>query len=157
MRIGVISDTHGSVYAIENAIKAARTVDAWIHLGDYYRDANLLGNTGVQVYAVKGNCDLTEDAPAEAVIEMGEIRIFIAHGHTYQVKSTLKRLANRAEELYCGAALYGHTHRPAYEMIGSLKLLNPGSPSQPRGGGRQGTFAVLTIDKGLITGEILTL
>lgn len=157
MRIGVISDTHGSVYAVESVLKAAGTVDAWIHLGDHYSDANLLRHTGAQVYAVKGNCDLMQGAPAEAVIELGEIRIFIAHGHTYQVKNTLSRLAYRAEELYCRAALYGHTHCPAYEMLGSLALLNPGSPSQPRGDGRRGTFAVLTIDKGLITGEILTL
>lgn len=44
MRIGVISDTHGSAFGIERAVRALPDVEAWIHLGDVVPDVRTLEN-----------------------------------------------------------------------------------------------------------------
>ena len=47
--------------------------------------------------------------------------------------------------------MYGHTHRPVYEEIGGVQLLNPGTA----GKGRRLTWALVTVfDNGGIICEI---
>lgn len=56
MRIGVISDTHGSAFGIERAVRALPDVEVWIHLGDVVPDVRTLEKrAGVPVYSVRGN------------------------------------------------------------------------------------------------------
>ena len=43
--------------------------------------------------------------------------------------------------------VFGHTHVPLCEYYGDALLINPGSPSRPRGGSKP-CFAVLTLQKG---------
>ena len=66
MKIGIISDTHGSMAAIRKVLATAPPVECWIHCGDYAMDANALHNMINQtVYAVSGNCDVMR-GPVEA-------------------------------------------------------------------------------------------
>lgn len=152
MRIGVISDTHGNVSAIRKVIRAAGEVDGWIHLGDNFTDAGFLGSD-VPVYAVGGNCDY--DGENELVIGLGGARVLITHGHFYGVRQSPQKLLYRAEELGCKAALFGHTHVPVLDEEGEILLLNPGSPSIPRGGSKR-SFALLYIDeKGNVDADLM--
>lgn len=143
MRIGVLSDTHGSALAVKKVMQAAGEVDAWIHLGDGFADIYLLGDD-VPVYAVGGNCDY--DGENELVIGLGGAKVFITHGHFYSVRQSPQRLLYRAEELGCKAALFGHTHVPMLDESGDILLLNPGSAYLPRGGSKR-SFALLYIDE----------
>ena len=169
-RIGVISDTHGSRLAIDACISAAGNVDGWFHLGDYASDAKYLRErSGKPVYTVFGNCDgasftsIEEHAfqlpqkriTAEAVVTVENARIFLCHGHTYDVDLAPYTLSYRAEELNCAAALYGHTHRGELSAFGPLLLLNPGSPSRPRGGSMP-TFAILEVDGSGVNARMVT-
>ncbi|MEA5060330.1 MAG: metallophosphoesterase [Clostridia bacterium] len=156
MRIAVVSDTHGDAWAIAACIRAAGAVDAWIHLGDYYMDAKSFATGGKPVVAVCGNMDALSAGPRERVVELGGKRIFLCHGHSYGVKLNLQRINLRARELECEAALFGHTHVPFLDEEGDILLLNPGSPSQPRGGSRR-SMGLLTIQGNALEGELLPL
>lgn len=46
----------------------------------------------------------------------------------------LEHLAQLAKMNGCKAALYGHTHVRRTEEVNGVYLMNPGSPSCPRGG-----------------------
>lgn len=153
MRIGVVADTHGDDFAITEVLKAAGKVDAWIHLGDNFRDGAGFSKNGAEVYAVAGNCDFFGNT--ERVICLDGVRIFACHGHTYGVNGGTARLGYRAEELDCAVALYGHTHVPDIDEGPDMLILNPGSPTKPRRGAPY-TFAVLTTDgKGGVDSEII--
>jgi len=171
MRIAVISDTHGSFAAIDRCILRAGDVDAWFHLGDYASDARYLRDkVNVPVYSVYGNCDggmgtacPEEIFPApqrenanERVVTIGGVRVFLCHGHDYDVDLAPFTLSYRAEELDCAAALYGHTHVSSLMQYGGLMMLNPGSPSRPRMG-RQPSFAIMQVLGGKVNASIITL
>lgn len=155
MRLGILSDTHGSKAAVRRAAEYAGKVDAWLHAGDITSDAEYLQEyTGLAVYAVAGNCDWEEE-PAERVLEFGGCRILLLHGHQYGVKYSLYRLSLHAQELGCQAAVYGHTHQSMLDKAGGLLLLNPGSPACPRG--CRPSCAVLAAENGRVNGEIIVL
>ena len=40
----------------------------------------------------------------------------------------------------------GHTHVPMVETAGHVTIINPGSCSQPRDGGREGSYAILDLE-----------
>ena len=65
MIVGVLSDTHGDVFAAEQAYRKLEEAEAWIFLGDGQREADWLEmESNKPVYRVKGNCD-AGDIPAE--------------------------------------------------------------------------------------------
>lgn len=130
--VTVVSDTHGNRSFLDELEQIFSESDYIVHLGDTSSDGNLLrkkfpGKTKV----LNGNCDcfykLGED---EIVLELEGIKIFACHGHEYSVKSTLTQLAQRAKELNCKIALYGHTHESRDDVIDGVTLLNPGSGSR---------------------------
>ncbi|MDY5512619.1 MAG: metallophosphoesterase [Eubacteriales bacterium] len=154
MRIAIVSDTHGDSYAIRRVIEQAGRVDAWIHLGDNTRDTEAFGKDGTPVYSVAGNCDFGGEK--ELRISLDGAEIFATHGHYYGVTAGTDRLAYRAEELGCNVALYGHTHIPKLDYDGKLYIINPGSPSCPRGGAPR-TFAILTAECGSLNAKMMQL
>ena len=93
---------------------------------------------------------------SERAVTVERARILLCHGHFYDVDMGAWTLAYRAEELSCQAALYGHTHRGELSAYGSLLILNPGSPSRPRGMSKP-SFAVLEIDGKDVNASIITL
>ena len=50
----------------------------------------------------------------------------------------LKQFADLPYDLVC----FGHTHVPFVERTGSVLVVNPGSPSQPRDRDRRGAYAI---------------
>ena len=72
------------------------------------------------------------------------------HGDRYGVKSSLSRLSYRAEELSCGCALFGHTHRAFSGYVGRALLINPGALMD-------GRYAVLNVEDGRVVPKLLRL
>ncbi|HWR19292.1 MAG TPA: metallophosphoesterase [Clostridia bacterium] len=155
MNVGVISDTHGSDYAIRRALNALPHMDAWIHLGDHASDSRALSTANVPVYAVRGNCDFDLSAEVERVIMLQGVRLFLTHGHKYGVKQNVQTVFYRAEEFLCSAVLFGHTHVPLVEAWGSILGINPGSAALPLRG--RPSVAKLTIEKGDVSAKIVLL
>ena len=127
MKIVIVSDTHGNWPVAAEAIRAEGSIDYLIFLGDYASDGRQLEKAlQVPSFIVRGNCDTFSDELEEQLIELGEWRFFICHGHRYNVKQTLQPLYYRGLELQADFVLYGHTHQAVYEE-GEVTLINPGA------------------------------
>ncbi|HWR30039.1 MAG TPA: YfcE family phosphodiesterase [Negativicutes bacterium] len=135
MRIGVIGDTHGDIHSIKQAVGAIGPVDLWMHTGDFFRDALVLGTfVDVPVTSVAGNCDGRVDAKADEFVEMAGYQIWLTHGHRHGVKQNLKDLRDWAQRYEADIVVFGHTHQPESIVEKGLLLFNPGSCSMPKRG-----------------------
>ena len=131
MKILVLSDSHGTLSSMENAVERERP-DYIFHLGDYQRDARKLEEfyPEIPLLSVPGNCDRPlPGEPLTLVREYGGVGILLTHGHAYGVKSGLLRMELAAREAGVQVALFGHTHHAVCEDLGGLWLMNPGASS----------------------------
>jgi putative phosphoesterase len=157
MRIGVLSDSHGSLRRAEQAVSLMGKIDLLLHAGDFYRDGLHLGRIfQVETKAVVGNCDRGTQGPVEEILEVADHRILLTHGHLYGVKFGLMRLYYRALEVEAGIVVFGHTHVPMAEEVEGVYFLNPGSVAYPRVKGKY-TCAVLEIAGPDYTAAIISL
>lgn len=140
MKILVLSDSHGSVWALRQAVAQEPGVSLVIHLGDGADDLAHAGDliAGRPVLQVRGNCDWHSQAPTRLITEEGGKRILLTHGHEQMVKYGDSLLRQTARENHVDIALYGHTHESVQQYDDGLYLCNPGSV-------RAGDYAVLEI------------
>ncbi len=151
-RIGVFSDTHGSIDHLESFIGRLGALDSVFHLGDYARDAKPLSDRlGTGFVAVRGNCDPWSEMPLATIVEWNGNRILLLHGHT--IKGTLA-LYYEALAQNCNCVIYGHSHIASIERKQGILIVNPGSLSIPRGG-QKSSCAVLSVIPGTVTAELL--
>lgn len=135
MRIGVISDTHGDLHAIERAVKMVGAVELWLHAGDHYQDSRKLQElTEAPVIAVLGNCDGSAAAKPDEFIDLPGCHIWLTHGHRYHIRDGRDDLRYWAKTFSAQVVVYGHTHIPDMFWDQDLLIFNPGSASRPRGG-----------------------
>jgi putative phosphoesterase len=133
--IGLISDTHRYTWIIEDAIKRLQNSDVIIHLGDNVQDVKEIAKYYKgPILNVKGNCDFAVDTPSEKVEIIGGKKVFMTHGHRYDVKYDLSRLRYRALELEADIVLFGHTHVSKIAYEDGIWFVNPGSPALSRDG-----------------------
>ncbi len=134
MKIGIISDTHGNIDKVVNEFKDS-DVNLILHLGDNSEDGIIIEKKlQREVIAVRGNCDFYDRKnPLERIIEIGDKKIFMTHGHEYNVKREMNTLYYRGKELEVDIVLFGHTHIPYLNIGEKLKIFNPGSTLLPRG------------------------
>ena len=97
-------------------------------------------------YEVRGNCDYDKSVPADRLITLGGLLIFMTHGDGYQVKLTTGPLRRAAAQRGADLVLFGHTHSPYYAYTDGIYLFNPGSISSPRVG--RPTYGLLVIEDG---------
>ena len=145
MRIGIMGDTHGDVFSMQQAIAEAGPVERWLHTGDFFRDSLLLATiVSVPVTAVAGNCDGRAEAKPDEFIEVAGYRLWLTHGHRYGVKNDLSELREWALLYEADVVVFGHTHQPFVGNESGLLFFNPGSPAMPRRG-RSRTCGVLEL------------
>ena len=144
MKILLVSDTHGMTERVTRVCEDHGNFDLILHLGDYQRDQDdIMLKTGITVKGVAGNCDwaaTTAECSRTETFECG--KIFMTHGHTLGVNYDLTNLCLAAKEAGAIAAFYGHTHVAFYDESGDVRILCPGSISNPRDGTR-GTYAII--------------
>lgn len=147
-RILVISDTHGMNKEVLESILEVEKADLIIHLGDYVEDGEKIANTlGLPYIIVKGNGDFKSKYPEERIIDIEGKKIFLTHGHKYDVRSSLDRIYYRASELDTDIAIFGHSHIAINTEENGIILFNPGSPSLPRGIDRIKSYGVIRISE----------
>lgn len=155
IKIAVVGDTHGRIEAITRELKKT-TFNHLIFTGDFYSDAKRISyhvQTGFD--GVLGNCDPYDHSlQEELLLEIFDKKIYVVHGHQYNVKRDLNRLFYRAQELGVHIVIYGHTHMANCEYIEDILFINPGSPSRPRGGSER-TYILLEIGKNILKSEII--
>jgi len=139
-------------------VDAQPEAEMFLHLGDGENEVDDLRALypQKQIVFVRGNCDLGSIAKGEDLITACGKRIFFTHGHTYDVKSGLAKLTNRAIDLKADIVCFGHTHSPLSARADSIYLLNPGSAGSPRPGAPP-TCATIDIDRKGIAINIIEL
>jgi hypothetical protein len=154
MKIGVISDTHIPVRAkkLPAALPEIFTgVDLILHAGDLV-DRMVLDELAqiAPVEAVAGNMDpagLVERLGRKRLIRAGDFLIGLVHGDegNPRVKTPQRALA-AFTKTQVDAIVFGHSHQPFNERVGSILLFNPGSPTNRR---REKFFScgILTLGK----------
>lgn len=134
----VMSDSHGDLDRLRRLLQAIweqypGTIDAYIHCGDGARDFETIRDEcfyhdpRAQFYCVRGNCDLGEDVPEDALVTLEGVSMYVCHGHRYRVRMGTMLLAHAASKRGCTLALYGHTHRSSEKQSGGVTMVNPGS------------------------------
>ena len=125
--------------------------DVLLHTGDFegseivYREL-----CGTPFYYIAGNNDFFTEAPYERVIELESLRIYMTHGHLYNVFETNDGILQEAARRHAQIAVYGHSHYPVAEVRRGILLLNPGSLAWPRQEGRRPSYIVLELHGGKI-------
>jgi phosphodiesterase family protein len=148
MIIAVVSDTHEIVLPVAYSLQRNK-VDIVLHLGDYASDAKKIEQiTGMEIYAVAGNCDEnSKDVPEELVLEIRRKKFFLTHGHNYDVDNGIDKIVEKAKEVGADYALFGHTHVHIRERVDGITVLNPGSTTLPRKGDTKGYYIINLIEK----------
>lgn len=129
MRILVISDTHGDLNRILQAVNAQPTAEVIIHCGDGDEQVQYLKNNykDKMIVGVRGNCDFCSTLEAKEVLRICGKTIFVTHGHYYNAKLTTYNLVCAAREEKADILLFGHTHNALTEYDDGLYIMNPGS------------------------------
>lgn len=146
----VFSDSHGRLDYMRQAVETEKP-DKVLHLGDVVRDARELHRDfpNLELEIVRGNCDgYTGDSeePEELETFMGGKRIWMLHGHTYQVKLGIGALTSEARARGVDVVLFGHTHEPLCFLEGSLWVMNPGTVR----GIPRATYGIIEVENGSI-------
>ena len=144
MRILVLSDSHGRLSPIEEAVEAVRPQRIF-HLGDGWDDARDLHRhyPDIPLHQVRGNCDYRPGEPEEETLVLEGLRLYLCHGHRLGVKTSLLQAGYLAEERGLDCFLFGHTHRPLCQQLeDGLWMLNPGTART--------TYGVIELDRGHI-------
>ena len=139
MQVGVISDTHDNVPAVEAAMDRfeAAGVDALIHCGDFVAPPVIphLDLEGVPVHAVRGNNDGEREGLRDAFesldggmlhgrfaeLAFDGVDVAVLHG---EQRPVIEALAASGEY---GYVCHGHWHVREERSVGDSTVLNPGA------------------------------
>lgn len=152
MKIVVVSDSHGRPNILESIAQQYSHADMLLHCGDIECEAECYPQYAI----VQGNNDLFYEIPKYRVIQAGNHRIFMIHGHQYSYMKRLYQLADEAIAHGCDIVCYGHTHIAAEDTIKGVRLINPGSLFYNRDG-RPPSYAIMDLDDESIHVEFIFL
>jgi putative phosphoesterase len=161
MRLGVISDTHDNVRAVERAVSVFERegCDTLVHCGDFIAPPVLPFFEGFEVHGVLGNNDGELDGLEAGFRALGReselhgrradlafdgTRVAVLHGESLDDVNDLA--ASGAYDLVC----YGHHHEHDEHEVEGCTVLNPGAhfPTVPD---EHRTFATYDTDTGTVT------
>lgn len=175
-KIGVMSDTHGSLPAWRAVIKLFAGAEMILHAGDvlYHGPRNPLphGYTPADLadaiksyqgtlHIARGNCDAAVDQmvlarqfPASVALEWHGRKIFMMHGDDFPLFRQLA-LNGKAD-----LAISGHTHVASVIRENGTIFLNPGSTTLAKGRDPESAaivtecdISIVTLDGGLLYSE----
>ena len=148
MRGLVISDTHGRHRTFDLVVEAVGKIDFLIHLGDTEGGEDYIeASVDCPCYIVAGNNDFFSDLQREREVTLQGCRMFLTHGHAYQVSLGPERIIDEGRARGCDVVMFGHTHKPYHYEKDGLLVLNPGNIALPRQEGRKESYIILEIDE----------
>ncbi|MBQ9764736.1 MAG: metallophosphoesterase [Lachnospiraceae bacterium] len=154
MRILVVSDTHGRLDGLRKALDAEGKLDWLLHMGDVGGQedeiADLANAKRCMLACVKGNNDIFSDLANELMLNIGGYKIWMTHGHRYNVYSGIASIKNTAIMKGADIVMYGHTHSPLVDIDkeNRITIINPGSLTSPRQIGRKLSYIMMEICEG---------
>lgn len=147
LKVMIVSDTHGRLQNLKKALDVEKPIDVLLHCGDVTGDENIIRRmAGCHVRIVSGNMDFGSGCPERDIFSIGSHKFLLCHGHRMSVNSGNEMLASHARALGAEAAFYGHTHKPEISMNNGVRIVNPGSISQPRQLERKYTYVIMEVD-----------
>ena len=137
MKIGIISDTHDNLSAIDEAVKVfdREEVELIIHAGDWNAPFSMLrlARAKARLMGVFGNVDGERDFMKEKAeeagveisgdtceLEEGGVKIALYHGNEEIFVDALARSGKY------NVVIRGHTHNAEVKNVGSSIVINPG-------------------------------
>ncbi len=158
MKALIFSDSHGNISVMKKVIASSPDADCVIFAGDGVSDAEGLQNEFPEkmFFSVRGNNDYRlspygYEREGELLFVLEGKKIFLTHGHSFGVKSSLNSLFLKAQRDEIDLVIFGHTHIP-YEEYNKEKspfyFFNPGSIGCYSENGY--SFGVLNINNGNI-------
>lgn len=160
MQVGIISDTHDNVPAVERAVETFREADveAILHCGDVIAPPVIPFFEGFEFHLVFGNNDGEEVGLRNAVanldptghchgrfgvIEFDGLRIAALHGER------LDDVNRYAEDGGFDLVCFGHHHERSIEQVDGTTVVNPGAhfPTVPE---EHRTVAILETSDGTV-------
>lgn len=155
MKVGLISDTHGLLRP--EVWDHFAGVEHILHAGDIGPLSILTELQSIApVTAVWGNTDgwdIRDRVPETAHTEIGGVQVVVLHGHQLGSPTGAKAAAAFPD---AGLVLFGHSHRPVIERIGSVLAMNPGSAGPPRFGAAV-TLGIADLRDGIVDARLVTL
>ncbi|MGO4888617.1 metallophosphoesterase family protein [Anaerobacillus sp. MEB173] len=150
MKVLIISDSHGWQKEVEEVILRHRSeVNTVIHCGDSELQNGSKELTNVLV--VKGNCDRRNSGfPEEILHELNGLKLYITHGHLYNVKMSHVPISYRGEEVGANIVCFGHSHLAVSFKENGIIYINPGSLRLPRGRNEQ-TYVICELETSKVT------
>jgi len=167
MRIGLIADTHIPSMAKElppQVAEAFAGVDLILHAGDLHVLSVLDELEHIApVIAVRGNGDwrLPEDPRLRDahLVKVEGVSIGLTHALEYpesrwrSIEQSMERDFKQAVDVI----VFGDTHMAMMEEYKGVLLVNPGSPTLPKGIKGLGTVAILEVAQGKAQAAIIQL
>ncbi len=152
MKLLIVSDSHGAENYFYEAVEYEKEgLDVLFFLGDGADDFASVRDSfpHLRFAAVRGNCDYFSSVNLNNsdIFMVDNKRIFYTHGHLYGAKQTIETLIGKAKTENADILLYGHTHSPHKEITDGIFVMNPGSM-------KTGRYGVITIENGVIKGEL---
>jgi uncharacterized protein len=154
LRIGVISDTHN--YLDPQVLTLFEGVDHILHGGDIGMPWLILElQTIAPVTAVLGNTDEAGLRFRETEVLDLEGRKFLIH-HIVNPQALADGIRSRIQREKPNVVIFGHTHKPFNQLVGSTLFFNPGYAGKSRFG-MERSVAILNCTKTEIVAEFLNL
>ena len=150
MRFDIVADTHG--YLSDELLKELEGADYIVHAGDMCSDGDL---RRLERIAPVEMCLGNNDWDYEYSGRVKRVTRFYSDKFRWQICHYRERLDLET----CDIAICGHTHRPYVERdkrTGTL-IMNPGSPTFPRGGKGPTMGRIVTHKGDLLLAEIISL
>jgi uncharacterized protein len=155
VRIAVVSDTHlprGRRRLPDACLRELERADLILHAGDFTAASVLEDLRALApVEGVHGNMDdsdLRALLPERRVVEVGGHGIGMIHDPGSR-QGREARLVGLFPD--CDLVIYGHTHLPQLVSFGSVRILNPGSPTERRRAPTHTMATIMVGDAGLDT------
>jgi len=143
MKIGIISDTHGTLPS--EIFDIFKNVDQIFHAGDIGSQDVIQGLEIIApVHAVYGNVDtwpLVVNYRDRLVTELNGLRICLIHDI---IKPKYFSFQLFKKNIEVDLVISGHTHVSSHEVFRGITYINPGSAVKSRGR-KYGTVAILDL------------
>ena len=126
MRILIVSDTHRRDENLKEVIRRTGPLDMLIHLGDAEGSEHAIAtwvNEDCDLEIILGNNDFFSCLDKEKELMIGRYRTLLTHGHYYNVSVGAEYLKQEARARGFDIVMFGHTHRPFYEVEKNLAHL----------------------------------
>lgn len=144
MKVLILSDSHGLTKELLDIKERHKNdVEFMLHLGDSELSSQSEEMSGFSV--VRGNCDFDSNYPNDMIVLLNGQKVYLTHGHLYNVKMSLMNLSYRAREVGASIVCFGHSHIAGAELIDDVLFINPGSFRLPRMR-KERTYVIVEVD-----------